>query len=241
MSSHKKSNRFSRPAIERAATDRVPPSAKNFASFTMSETDIENVRGKTSKEILLHSPAGLALNLDNSVVPPGIYNDCHGHNFSIDLTPFEVSRLIYKPQGFVANISISVGKVNTGAKSQGGKIIIYPFIHFYPHQCVIDWYLSTVSHEEIRKQLDLPPEGKVEFTDVEWETVHVDRDGDVETPLYMSQSYSIRSAKVFRRGHGYQTIVNSIKKEWETWRLFKEPDIVEACIKYRFIPHVKYD
>lgn len=90
--------------------------------------------GQGSKEVLIHSPAGLALNLDNSAVPPHIYNDCHGLRFSIDLAPYEVNRLIYKPQGFVANIFISAsGKVITDAKSLGGKNIVYPFVHFYPH------------------------------------------------------------------------------------------------------------
>ncbi len=87
--------------------------------------------GKGSKEVLIHSPAGLALNLDNSVVPPDIYNDCHGLRFSIDLAPYEVNRLIYKLQSFVANIFISAsGKVATDAKSLGGKKYRLSFCSF---------------------------------------------------------------------------------------------------------------
>ena len=238
MSSHKISNRFNRDTRNRTTPDRATMNTKNIASFTISETDIENITGEASKEILLHSPLGLALNLDNSVVPTGIYNECHVLRFSIDLTPYEVNRLIYKPQGLVANISISPsGKVNTGANSQGGKIIIYPFVHFYPHQCVIDWYMSTVSHEEIRKQLDLPPEGKVEFTDIEWDSERVNPYPDLEWGNV--HSYSIYYASAFRRGYGYQTIL-SYTDEHKTWPP-KEPDILEACFTHRFIPHVKYD
>jgi hypothetical protein len=238
MSSHKISNRFNRDTRDRATLDRGTLNPNNLVSFTMCETDIENIRQNVSKEILLHSPLGLALNLDNSVVPPGIYNDCHGLRFSIDLTSYQVNRLIYKPQGFVANISISEsGKVASDAKSLGGKNIFFPFVHFYPHQCVIDWYISTVSHEEIRKQLDLTPEGKVEFTDVEWDSESVNPYPDLEWGNV--HSYSIYYASAFRRGYGYQTIL-SYTDQHKTWPP-KEPDIVEACFKHRFIPHVKCD
>lgn len=87
MSPPKITNQFNRNTRDRTTLDRARLNPNNLVSFTMSETNIENIQQKVSKEILLHSPAGLTLYLDNSVVPPDIYNDCHDLLFSIGLTP----------------------------------------------------------------------------------------------------------------------------------------------------------